>query len=69
VDGYLQQLASRGRGVLTAGHNPPLLWTQRQDLEAHVWQRVAALSAKHGHDLKPADVTRDTRFTEDLGYG
>lgn len=39
------------------------------DLESYVWNRVAALIAKHGHGLKPEQVTRDTRFIEDLGYG
>jgi hypothetical protein len=42
---------------------------RRPDLESHVWNRVAVLAAKHGYDLKPEQITRETRFIEDLGYG
>ena len=42
---------------------------QRTDLESYLWKRVAALAAKHGHHLKPEQITRETRFVQDLGYG
>jgi len=42
---------------------------QRPDIESHVWSRVKVLAVKHGYDLKPEQITRETRFIEDLGYG
>lgn len=42
---------------------------QRPDLEMHVWKRLAEIAASHGYDMKPEQITRETRFIEDLGYG
>jgi acyl carrier protein len=41
----------------------------RADLESFVWMRVRQLAAKHALDVEPPEITRETRFTEDLGYG
>ena len=41
----------------------------RADLEEHVWSRVQFLAAQNGHRLRSKQVTRQTRFIEDLGYG
>jgi hypothetical protein len=30
---------------------------------------TAALAANHGYDVKAENITRETRFIEDLGYG
>jgi hypothetical protein len=41
----------------------------RLDLESYLWKQVAVLAARHGSGLKPEQIRRDTRFSEDLGYG
>jgi len=41
----------------------------RADLEAHLWLRVRELAAAHAYKVRPEEITRDTRFVEDLGYG
>ena len=48
---------------------PELEVTSRPDLESHVWTRLAAMAAEQGYGLKPEQITRETRFIEDLGYG
>ena len=69
-----------GQSVMTVGafydlvlrlvrEQPRSELARRTDLESHLWNRVAALAAKHGSDLKPEQITRETRFIEDLGYG
>jgi|GEM_PF-985643 len=41
----------------------------RPDLEAHVWKRLTVLAAKLGYGLTAEQITRETKFIEDLGYG
>ena len=48
---------------------PHSKFAHRPDLESHVWNQVATLAAKHGYGVKPPNITRETRFIEDLGYG
>lgn len=49
--------------------NPQLEIAKWANLELHVWNRLTVLVTQHGYDLKPDQVTRETRFIEDLGYG
>jgi acyl carrier protein len=42
---------------------------RRVKLEEYVWDVVAKLAAEHGYGLKAEEITRETRFIEDLGYG
>jgi hypothetical protein len=41
----------------------------RADLGQYLWSRVQVLAATHGYDVRPQEITRATRFAEDLGYG
>ena len=41
----------------------------RDDLEEYLWSRVQALAAEKAYDVRPEEITRTTRFVEDLGYG
>jgi hypothetical protein len=41
---------------------------RRAELEQYVWDVVTRLAAKCGHGPKAAQITRETRFIEDLGY-
>lgn len=38
-------------------------------LEAFVWARLCQLAAKLASAVKASKITRETQFTEDLGYG
>ena len=46
---------------------PPEL-RARTDLEEYLWSRVKTLAAEP-YGIRPEEVTRATRFVEDLGYG
>jgi hypothetical protein len=39
------------------------------ELEASVLQTVCEHAAKLAHGVKPSQITRETRFIEDLGFG
>lgn len=39
------------------------------EFKGRLWKRIATLSADLGCRVPPDQVTRQTRFTEDLGYG
>jgi hypothetical protein len=54
-------------GLVRAGGSPEL--RDRPHLEEHLWSRIRALAAEHGYDATPDQITRSTRFVEDLGYG
>ena len=41
----------------------------RDDLEEYLWSRVTALAAEHAYEVSRDDITRSSRFVEDLGYG
>jgi acyl carrier protein len=41
---------------------------QREDLDQHVWDRLAKFVAELG-DVPVETIQRSTRFIEDLGYG
>lgn len=49
--------------------HPESTLAERPDLEAYLWHRITAMVAKCGHNVKIKDITRQTRFIEDLGYG
>jgi len=42
---------------------------QRPDLESLVWKRLSERAAQHGFGVRAQDITRETRFINDLGYG
>jgi hypothetical protein len=41
----------------------------RTDREEYLWARIKTLAAKNGYDVRAEEITRSTRFVEDLGYG
>lgn len=41
----------------------------RPPSDAEVWRQVVACSVRHGYGLTADQVSRDTRFVADLGYG
>ena len=41
----------------------------RDDLKEYLWSRVKALAAQQSYGVSPEQITRETRFVEDLGYG
>ena len=41
----------------------------RIDLESHLWSRIQCIVAQNGYNTRPDEVSRATRFVEDLGYG
>jgi len=49
--------------------NPSSELARRADLEQYLWTRITALAAKNGKGLSREQITRETRFIEDLGYG
>lgn len=42
---------------------------ERADLNEFVWKRLCELSAKLSSGVKARQISRATRFIEDLGYG
>lgn len=41
----------------------------KSDLEAFVWDTLCRRAAKLASGIRPSEITRDTRFAGDLGYG
>lgn len=39
------------------------------DFKEALWARIAQLSAELGYRVTPEQITRESRFSEDLGYG
>ena len=54
--------------------NGPAELRSRDDLEEYLWERVKVLAAEptktfQTQYVRPEQITRATRFREDLGYG
>ena len=63
-DAVLQLVRENGRAELRS----------RDDLDEYLWLRVKALAAEQtrtfeAQHVRPEQITRATRFVEDLGYG
>lgn len=43
--------------------------SERPGFEHHLWSRISTIAADNGYNITPAQVSRDSRFVEDLGYG
>jgi len=44
-------------------------WLSRTDFENQVWHQLCELTAQVATDVKTSQITRDTRFIQDLGFG